>query len=860
MKKILVTGANSFLGHHVMPKLRLYATNVRPTKPTRGRIHNPRFEILAPTSKELDLLNREAVLDYVIKHKPDTILHMAAKCGGIGANKAAPAEFVHDNLRMTLHLFDGIRFVNRWSLNDGVNYMQTEPVVTHFYGLGSVCGYPKFCPVPFKEDDLWNGYPEETNAPYGNYKRMMMVMQQAFRQQWGLKGVHLIPVNLYGEHDHFDLKNSHVIPALLRKFLGAKNSQSEFVEVWGDGTPTREFLYAGDCADAIVKAVYTELDTNDPINIGTGDDISISDLANLIKEVVGFEGEVRFTGEVSVNGQPKRRLDVSRAKEILGFEAQTKLRDGLKKTLAWYKEAQSPKEEQMQTQIITEPKITEEFGSDAINRGLVEREVDIAKIANEIIDTTSVTGQKPQAPYYKTQEPKSTVFVKATNDATPIAVGRPQHGRVRATDGRELEGSIIQRFVKEIRAAVGEPDKLKLIAQEVNDSEDLVSDSREFLKSLIFRIERLPISGEQAHAKAVKEWKNLSEKGKEIKATKELLKDPSVLSVPFLDININDGYVESFTVSLDEEKCVQCQNPLHDGICTCNRNKEEVSNNFHSLKNDSHTHKLIPTLSPTDWLVRTGHFTREEAERIAAEGKKEKPDWRRVVKRSPIDGESVKVPELKERPFELPKEPEVERDLKYYAQIERFKRAKAQKVIVGLAGGSNFRRSNTVVDEDRKCYGPKTTDYVEEQFEIATQEFIKKYGIVPDRNLLEKRGKRGTGNLIGKYTRKGDVSDTEIMAAMLISDKIRLPSRRDVKELTSILVANPLQNEEPAPLLLHRQGQVLVANPLQNEEPVNLEPKPEFLKTPPKVEEKKKTIFGTVKGIIKSVLKKVKLI
>jgi len=683
VKKVLVTGASSFLGQHVIPKLNQYATFVRPGA-RAGYLKTPRFEILTPSSKELNLLNVDGVKDYMVTHQPDTILHMAARCGGIGANKDAPAEFMHDNMKMTANLFDGIRYVNEWG---HPTQGHSPPEITHFYGLGSVCGYPKFCPVPFKEDDLWNGFPEETNAPYGQAKRSMLLMQQAFRKQFGLKGAHLIPVNMYGEcfskdtrlatpsgwknvadfevgdeiwtlnpethkteketvtavqkrkskkfvnfkgsvidlrvtpehkiyyktnktfmkrkaewfipragrphgmirfakskglsthriakskvspfegiitddveikegmarsykhsaskwvpleydsydlyefigwyvsegsvvdatnqisisqslknphhrdqikalltrmgldfsfddhrfyfssklwksfiethigrgsdqkkipdfvmesstpeflevlfdalmkgdgdadgsryttksttlkdqfliltmltgrtlgkvyldendcwriplraskknsvkyrdieveeldeeedvfcvtagnnHivyaernnkpcwvgqcDHFDLRNSHVIPALIRKFLEAKESGAIEVEVWGDGSPTREFLYAGDCAEAIAKAIYTEFNYNEPVNLGTGVDISIRDLAFLIKDIVQYEGALDFTGEVSVNGQPKRRLDVSRAKEVLGFTAQTSLEEGLKKTVAWYKESQ----------------------------------------------------------------------------------------------------------------------------------------------------------------------------------------------------------------------------------------------------------------------------------------------------------------------------------------------------------------------------------------------------------------------------------------------------------------------------------------------------------------------------------------
>jgi GDP-L-fucose synthase len=336
MKKILVTGASSFLGHHVMPLLSLFAWNLEPNINgigVLGRLKSPRFEIFAPNSKELNLLNRNDVINYMMENKPDTILHMAALCGGIGANKKRPGEFILDNTKMAINIFDAISEVNLWSSGIEDDYKQE---VTHFYGLGSVCAYPKYCPVPFKEDDIWNGFPEETNAPYGIAKRHLLVMQDSYRRQFGLKGAHLIPVNLFGSHDHFDLENSHVIPALINKFVQAKNDKCSSVQIWGDGTPTREFLYAKDCAKAIVKSVISQLDYDKPINIGTGRDISIKDLANLIKDVVGFDGELEFTGEISVNGQPQRRLDVSRAKEVLDFVANTDLRTGLEETVAWY--------------------------------------------------------------------------------------------------------------------------------------------------------------------------------------------------------------------------------------------------------------------------------------------------------------------------------------------------------------------------------------------------------------------------------------------------------------------------------------------------------------------------------------------
>lgn len=302
MTKLLITGSSSFLGQHVTPLL----TNQ---------------ELLTPRSSELNLLNSSEVLSYIKENKPDTILHMAALCGGIGANKDRPGDFILENTKMAINLFDAIKETN---------------TVSYFYGLGSVCMYPKYCPVPFKEEDIWNGYPEETNAPYGIAKRHLLVMQDAFRKQYGLKGAHLVPVNLFGIQDHFDLKNSHVIPALINKFVNAKRNNLKTVEVWGDGSPTREFLFVKDCAKAIVKAVIEKLDYSEPINIGTGKDISIKDLASLIGELVDFDGEIKFTGEVSVNGQPKRKLNVSRMKEVLGMEAETELRDGLKETIDWY--------------------------------------------------------------------------------------------------------------------------------------------------------------------------------------------------------------------------------------------------------------------------------------------------------------------------------------------------------------------------------------------------------------------------------------------------------------------------------------------------------------------------------------------
>ena len=305
---ILVTGGHGFLGKHVLPKL-----------------INNNIPFVAPRSRQWDLTDSSAVTDLFSQYRPYAVLHMAAVCGGIGANKDRPADFVLMNSQMTCNIFNE-------ALKNRVKYI---------YTLGSVCSYPKHCPVPFKEDDIWNGYPEETNAPYGMAKRLQLVMQQAFRQQWGIKGAHFIPVNLFGEYDNFDLKTSHVIPALIRKFieaspLPADDGNFKPVEIWGTGEATREFLYAGDCADAIVSAIKNEFTYDKPINLGTGKDISIHDLAKAIQKIVGHDGELKFTGDVAINGQPKRRLDVSRAKKVLGFEAKTTLEDGLGKTIDWY--------------------------------------------------------------------------------------------------------------------------------------------------------------------------------------------------------------------------------------------------------------------------------------------------------------------------------------------------------------------------------------------------------------------------------------------------------------------------------------------------------------------------------------------
>lgn len=302
--KILITGSNGFLGKHVV-----------------NAFQDTPHTLIKPTSIELDLLNRDQTIEYIQKLQPTSILHMAAICGGILANKNSPADFLHKNIDMASNIFAAAQKAN----------------CTRIYTLGSVCAYPKHCPIPFEEENLWNGYPEETNAPYGIAKRLLLLLSQTYRVQYGFVGAHLIPVNLYGEYDHFnDLTNSHVIPALINKFETARENNTPYVECWGTGEITREFLYADDAAQAIAHAVNSNFDSELPINLGTGKQISIKQLAELIKTLAGYTGDIVFTGEVS-NGQPERQLNVSRAKELLNWVAPTSLEVGLQKSIDWYR-------------------------------------------------------------------------------------------------------------------------------------------------------------------------------------------------------------------------------------------------------------------------------------------------------------------------------------------------------------------------------------------------------------------------------------------------------------------------------------------------------------------------------------------
>ena len=303
-KRVVVTGGAGFLGSFVVEQLR--------TKGCR--------EIVVPRSQDYDLVQMEAVQRLYREAHPDVVIHLAARVGGIGANQANPGRFFYDNLMMGTQLIE----VGR------------QRGLKKFVATGTICAYPKFAPIPFKEDDLWNGYPEETNAPYGLAKKMMLAQSQAYRDQYGFNSIVLFPVNLYGPRDNFDLDTSHVIPALIRKCVSAKEEGRVSMTVWGDGSPTREFLYVEDAAEGMLLAAE-HYDGNLPVNLGTGEEISIRHLAGLIATEVGFTGTIQWD-TTKPNGQPRRCLDVSRAKQLFGFAARYGLRDGLKKTVQWFQD------------------------------------------------------------------------------------------------------------------------------------------------------------------------------------------------------------------------------------------------------------------------------------------------------------------------------------------------------------------------------------------------------------------------------------------------------------------------------------------------------------------------------------------
>ncbi len=301
-KRIFVTGGDGFLGRHLLAALE-----------ARGCA-----DVFAPSIDEIDLLDPAEIDRALADSRPDIIIHLAARVGGIGANLRHPAEYFYDNLMMGVPLMH-----KAWKAGVG-----------KFVALGTVCAYPKFTTVPFREDDLWSGYPEETNAPYGLAKKMLLVQAQTYRQQYGFNAIFLLPVNLYGPGDNFDPESSHVIPALIRKFVAAKEAGEPEVLCWGDGSPSREFLYVADAAEGICLAAEG-YDGPLPVNLGSGREISIKDLAELVAGQVGYQGGIAWDTS-KPNGQPRRCLDTSRAAELFGFKAATGFEDGLKVTIEWF--------------------------------------------------------------------------------------------------------------------------------------------------------------------------------------------------------------------------------------------------------------------------------------------------------------------------------------------------------------------------------------------------------------------------------------------------------------------------------------------------------------------------------------------
>lgn len=304
-RRVVVTGGAGFLGSFVVERLR-----------ARGA------EVFVPRKQDYDLVQLEAARAVLAEAQPACVIHLAARVGGIGANREHPAGFFYDNLLMGAQLLH-----EAWRQG-----------VEKFVAIGTVCAYPKHTPVPFKEDDLWNGYPEETNAPYGLAKKMLLVQAQAYRQEYGYNGIFLLPVNLYGPGDNFDPASSHVIPALIRKCLEARERGEDEIVVWGDGSPTREFLYVADAAEGIVLAAE-RYDGAEPVNLGSAFEISIRDLVDTIARLTGFEGRIVWDTS-KPNGQPRRKLDVSRAEMAFGFRSTTTFEDGLRRTIDWCRQQQ----------------------------------------------------------------------------------------------------------------------------------------------------------------------------------------------------------------------------------------------------------------------------------------------------------------------------------------------------------------------------------------------------------------------------------------------------------------------------------------------------------------------------------------
>ena len=302
MKKVWVTGGHGFLGKYVCRLL-----------------EEREYEVLKPTHYEVDLMDGYVIRNYFLKNNPEAVIHLAGLCGGIGANSKYPGDFYYQNLMMGTQLIEKAKTFN----------------IKKFVGVGTVCSYPKFTPVPFKEEDLWNGYPEETNAPYGLVKKMFLVQLQAYRQQYRFTGIYLIPVNLYGPGDNFKPDSSHVIPALIKKIQNSIDEESPEIEVWGTGKASREFLYVEDCARGICDALEN-YDRPEPMNLGTGKDITIKALVELLIDLMGYKGIVRWNTD-KPDGQPARRLDISRAEENIAWKPEVDLKEGLQKTIEWWR-------------------------------------------------------------------------------------------------------------------------------------------------------------------------------------------------------------------------------------------------------------------------------------------------------------------------------------------------------------------------------------------------------------------------------------------------------------------------------------------------------------------------------------------
>jgi GDP-L-fucose synthase len=303
-KKVVVTGGAGFLGRRVVARLREEGAR----------------EIIVPRSRDYDLVKFQDAARLLESTRPDIVIHLAAQVGGIGANRENPGKFFYDNLMMGVQLMEISRQVG----------------VEKFVATGTICAYPKFTPVPFKEENLWDGYPEETNAPYGLAKKMLLVQAQAYREQYGFNAIYLLPVNLYGPEDNFDPNTSHVIPAMIRKCVEAVKGDRQEIVLWGTGTPTREFLYVDDAAEGIVLAA-SKYASPEPVNLGASREVSIKDLAAMISRFTGFKGRIVWDAS-KPDGQPRRALDTSRAENEFGFRARTSLEDGLKQTVAWYRD------------------------------------------------------------------------------------------------------------------------------------------------------------------------------------------------------------------------------------------------------------------------------------------------------------------------------------------------------------------------------------------------------------------------------------------------------------------------------------------------------------------------------------------